>query len=362
MGDCSVSRRRGTPFTDPDAHMTVNRQVLLASRPLGLPKSTNFQFTQAEIPSADDGELLCRALFLSIDAHLRPRMAEGQSALSSAVIGEPMVGTTVSEVVVANAAGFAPGDLVVCAGGWQDYAVVPADQTRKLDPEAFEPSWALGVVGEAGMAAKIGIDKIARPQAGETVMISSAAGVVGSIAGQLAKRHGCRVVGVAGSPAKCEYVTNELGFDACINYKSDGFLAQLQAACPDGVHVYFENVGGRTLEAAARLMVPGTRVALCGGTSWYNVTELPPAPDRTLLLMHSLLRNRARIEGFSVADYADEAPDMLAELESLVCGGELVYREELVDGLEQAPETLKGVFMGRTNGKQIVRIATETVV
>lgn len=342
--------------------MTVNRQILLASKPLGLPKSTNFKFTQGEIPSAGDGALLCRALFLSVDAQQRPRMVDGQSAQASAHVGEPMVGTTISEVVVANAAGFAPGDIVVCEGGWQDYAAVPAEQVRKLDPTVYSPSWALGLVGEAGLAAKIGIEKIARPVSGETVMISSAAGVVGGIAGQLAKRLGCRVVGVAGSPAKCDYVVNELGFDACINYKSDGFLAQLQAACPDGVHVYFENVGGRTLEAAARLMVRGTRVAVCGGTSWYNVTELPPGPDRTLLLMHSILLNRARVEGFSVSDYAADAPAMLAELEALALSGELVYREELTDGLEQAPEVLKGIFMGRTNGKQVVRIATETLV
>ncbi|MDO6462103.1 NADP-dependent oxidoreductase [Granulosicoccaceae sp. 1_MG-2023] len=342
--------------------MTENRQILLSSRPLGLPKSTNFQFVQGEIPSADDGELLCRTLFLSVDVQQRPRMAEKQSPLGTVEIGEPMAGTTISEVVVANAGGFAPGDIVVCEGGWQDYAAVPADQVRKLDPQAYPPSWALGLIGEAGLAAKIGIERIARPQAGETVMVSSAAGVVGGIAGQLAKRLGCRVVGVAGSPAKCDYVVNELGFDACINYKSDGFLAQLQSACPDGVNVYFDNVGGRTLEAAARMMVHGTRVVVCGGTSWYNVTELPPGPDRTLLLLHSILLNRGRMEGFCVADYADEAPAMLAELEALAVAGELVYREEITDGLESAPEALKGIFIGRNTGKQVVRVATETLV
>ncbi|MCB1755852.1 MAG: NADP-dependent oxidoreductase [Gammaproteobacteria bacterium] len=337
----------------------TNRQILLATRPAGMPISTNFSFVQTEVPTPGEGQILGRTIYLSLDPYMRGRMNEGKSYSPPVGIGEVMIGGTVSEVVDSKHPGFSIGDIVLNENGWQDYAVSDGEGVRKLDPGFGPLSNALGVSGMPGLTAYVGLLDIGKPKAGETVVVSSAAGAVGSVVGQIARIKGCRVVGVAGSPAKCDYVVKELGFDDCINYKSDGFVAQLQNACPDGVDIYFESVGGRVLEGVTGLLNVGARIPLCGMISYYNLRELPPGPDRTPLLMRSLLINRVSLQGFIVFDHFHRQADFLKDMQAWLASGDVVYREDVVDGLENAPEAFKGMLMGKNFGKQVIRVARD---
>ena len=331
-----------------------NRQILLKSRPAGRPSPANFELVDRALPDAREGEVLRRTMFLSLDPYMRGRMSDAPSYAQPVPLGGVMCGHTVSEVIESRNPKFGKGDIVAGYDGWQEYAVSTGADLRKLDTADVPVTTAIGVLGMPGMTAWFGLADIGRPIAGETVVVSAAAGAVGSAAGQLAKIRGCRVVGVAGSDAKCRYVVEELGFDQCVDYKSAGFKAALKEACPRGVDVYFENVGGAVLAAVLAIINRGARIPLCGLIADYNATEAPAGPH-----LRPLLVNRATIKGFIVSDHYDRFPEFLKECTPLVRAGRLRYREDIVDGLERAPEALVGLFEGRNFGKLIVRVAPQ---
>jgi NADPH-dependent curcumin reductase CurA len=258
----------------------------------------------------------------------------------------------VSQVVESRDANFRPGDVVTGYDGWQQFAASPGKDLRKLDPSLVPISTAIGVLGMPGLTAFVGLVDIGQPKAGETVVVSAASGAVGSIVGQLAKVRGCRAVGVAGSREKCRYVVEELGFDACVNYKTDDLVPALQAACPSGADIYFDNVGGAVQAAVLRVINRGARIPLCGLISEYNVTEIPGGPN-----LRPLLVNRAMIKGFIVSDHVDRFPAFLKEVAPLVRDKRIKYREDIVDGLDAAPAALIGMFEGRNFGKMLVRVS-----
>ena len=259
----------------------INRRVVLAGRPVGRPTPANFRLEEAPVPEPADGELLCRTIYLSLDPYMRGRMNEGPSYAEPVEVGEVMEGGTVGEVVRSRLAGFRAGDIVVGRGGWQGFAVLRAGDAQKVDPGLAPISTALGVLGMPGQTAYVGLREIGKPQAGETLVVAAASGAVGSVVGQIAKIRGCRVIGIAGSKAKCDFLVGELGFDAGVDHHAPDFPDRLRAACPDGIDVYWENVGGPVFEAVLPLLNNFARVPVCGLIAWYNATELPPGPDRT---------------------------------------------------------------------------------
>jgi NADPH-dependent curcumin reductase len=333
---------------------SVNRQIVLRDRPVGEPKPIDFELVESPVPVPNDGQILCRTIYLSLDPYMRGRMSEAKSYAQSVELGQVMVGGTVSEVVESRRPGFAPGDLVVGYDGWQAYGVSKGAGVRKLDPKEAPISTALGVLGMPGMTAYVGLLDIGRPQPGETVVVSAASGAVGSAVGQIAKIKGCRTVGIAGGGRKCEYVVKDLGFDTCVDYKTEDLGAALKRACSDGIDVYFDNVGGDVLAAVLRLINPNARIPLCGIISQYNATELPPGPNLAPLLV-----NRALIKGFIVSDHADRATDFLADCTRWVSEGRLRYREDVVDGLDNAPRAFIGLLQGKNFGKLLVRVGED---
>ncbi|HEX9819532.1 MAG TPA: NADP-dependent oxidoreductase [Methylomirabilota bacterium] len=341
----------------------TNRRVLLRSRPAGEPKPTDFEIADAPLPAPGDGEVLCRTIYLSLDPYMRGRMNDVKSYAPSVELGQPMVGGTVSEVVDSRHPAFQAGDFVLGYGGWQAYHVARPAATPgpfgplKLDPAAAPISTALGVLGMPGMTAYVGLLDLGQPKAGETVVVSAAAGAVGSAVGQLAKIKGCRAVGVAGSPAKCEYVVKELGFDACVSHRADDLFAALKEACPKGIDVYFDNVGGEVLRTVLRLVNPFARIPLCGLISQYNATEPLPGPN-----LGPVLINRVTIRGFIVSDHVDRLPAFLADCGRWVREGRLKYREDVVEGLDQAPRAFIGLLRGENLGKLIVKVGPDPTV
>jgi NADPH-dependent curcumin reductase CurA len=329
----------------------MNRQVRLKSRPVGAPTPANFEFADAPMPSVGDDGVVRRTRFLSLDPYMRGRMSDAPSYAAPVAVGATMCGHTVSEVIESRNPRFSPGDIVAGYDGWQQFAASNGSDLRKLDP-AIPMSSALSVLGMPGMTAYVGLLDIGQPHTGETVVVSAASGAVGSIVGQLAKIQGCRAVGIAGSPDKCRYVVNELGFDACVNYKTDDFRASLKDACPDGVDVYFENVGGAVLAAVLRLLNRGARIPLCGLIAEYNATEAAAGPN-----LRPLLVQRAMIKGFIVSDHNDRAPAFLQEMTPLVRDGRIRYREDIVEGLDAAPTAFIGLLEGRNFGKLLVRVS-----
>ena len=339
----------------------TNRRVLLKSRPVGEPKPTDFEIADSPAPKPQDGEILVRTIWLSLDPYMRGRMNDVKSYAASVELGQPMVGGTVGEVVESRDAAFAPGDFVLSYGGWQTYhaaksagARVGAFGPMKLDPKAAPISTALGVLGMPGMTAYVGLYDLGQPKPGETVVVSAAAGAVGSAVGQLAKIRGCRAIGIAGSKDKCEYVVRELGFDACVSYGTPDLAAELRDACPKGIDVYFDNVGGDVLKAVLRLVNPFARIPLCGIISQYNATELPAGPNLAPVLV-----NRVTIRGFIVSDHVDRMPQFLADCARWVREGRLKYREDIVDGLDHAPEAFIGLLRGRNTGKMLVKVSPD---
>jgi NADPH-dependent curcumin reductase CurA len=330
----------------------TNRQIVLKSRPAGAPSEQNFELVSRAVPEVSAGEVLRRTIFLSLDPYMRGRMSDAPSYAAPVGLGQVMCGHTVSQVVASSHPDFRAGDFVAGYDGWQEYAVSSGRELRKLDPAAAPVSTALGVLGMPGFTAYVGLLDIGRPRAGETVVVSAASGAVGSVVGQIARIKGCRAVGIAGSPAKCDYVVRELGFDACANHRDPDFRKQLAAACADGIDVYFENVGGAVLAAVLRLLNVGARIPLCGLISEYNATENQPGPN-----LRPLLVNRAMIKGFIVSDHNDRMPAFLAEASGWVREGRVKYREDLVEGLEAAPSALLRLFDGRNFGKLIVRVS-----
>jgi len=329
----------------------MNRQIRLRSRPSGMPTPANFEAVDAPMPAPVDGGVLRRTMFLSLDPYMRGRMSDAPSYAAPVAVGDVMCGHTVSEVVESGDPAFRRGDIVAGYDGWQQYAAGPGKDLRKIDPAAAPVSTAIGVLGMPGFTAYVGLYDIGQPKAGETVVVSAASGAVGSVVGQLAKIKGCRAVGVAGSDDKCRFVVDELGFDACVNYRTADLRGALAEACPSGADVYFDNVGGAVLAAALRILNRGARIPLCGMISEYNATETQPGPN-----LRPLLVSRAMIKGFIVSDHYDRFAAFLREVAPLVRDGRIKFREDIVEGLDAAPAALIGLFEGRNFGKLLVRI------
>ncbi len=330
----------------------MNRQVVLASRPEGEPTADTFRMVDAPLPVPAEGEVLVKNLYLSIDPYMRTRLIAAKSYARYVEIGEVMVGQTVGEVVESRAAGFAAGDKVVTSLGWQRYGAAPAAALRKVDEAAAPLTCHLGALGMPGITAWFGLREVGQPKAGETVVVSAASGAVGSVVGQIAKNMGCRVVGIAGGERKCAYVRDVLGFDACIDHRAGRLREDLAAACPDGIDVDFENVGGAVLDTVLSLMNPFGRVALCGLISDYNAVDPHGVRNLRMVLVH-----RIRMQGLIVLDWLDRWDEARAGLSALYAAGGLKYRETIVDGLENAPQALLDVLRGHNFGKQLVRLA-----
>ncbi|AOJ83950.1 hypothetical protein WS86_25445 [Burkholderia savannae] len=338
---------------------TTNRRIVLNSRPKGAPTPENFRIETTAVPTPAQGEVLLRTVWLSLDPYMRGRMSDAPSYAPPVEIGGVMVGGTVSRVVSSTVPAFREGDLVLSSAGWQDYALSDGADLMPLAGIAH-PSQALGVLGMPGFTAYFGLLEIGRPKAGETVVVAAASGAVGSVVGQIAKLKGCRVVGIAGGADKCRYVTQTLGFDACVDHRAPDVAEQLAAACPNGIDVYFENVGGAVFDAVLPLLNDRARVPVCGLIAHYNDSALPPGPNRLPLLMSSVLRKRISMQGFIILDhYADVYPAFLKEMGEWVAQGKVQLREDVVDGLEAAPQTLIGLLGGKNFGKVVVRVGPD---
>ena len=337
----------------------VNRQILLKSRPEGAPNLDNFELVRSPVPEPGDGEVLMRTRYLSLDPYMRGRMSAAKSYAKPVEVGEPMVGGTVGEIVTSRNAKFAVGDIVMGYGGWQDYALSNGAGLRKLDPAAAPVSTALGVLGMPGMTAYVGLLEIGQPKPGETVVVAAASGAVGSVVGQIAKIKGCRAVGIAGGPDKCRFVVEELGFDACVDHRAGDFVRQLEAACPASIDVYFENVGGAVWQAVFPLLNDFARVPVCGLIAHYNDVAPPPSSDLTPVLMRAVLTKRLTIRGFIVRDFAAHAAEFERDVSQWVREGKIKYREDVVDGIEKAPQAFIGLLQGKNFGKLLVRVGRE---
>ena len=333
---------------------SMNRQILLRRRPSGMPEPGDFELVESPVPTPGEGEFLCRTIYLSLDPYMRGRISGGQSYAASVEPGQVIVGGTVGEVIESRHPGVAQGDLVLGYDGWQAYAVSRGVGVRKLDPEQAPISTALGVLGMPGMTAYVGLLDIGQPKPEETVVVSAASGAVGSAVGQIAKIKGCRAVGIAGSQDKCDYVVRDLGFDACVNHRTGDLVQALRKACPTGIDVYFENVGGDVQKAVLQLINLNVRIPLCGLISEYNAVEPPSGPN-----WRPLLINRALIKGFIVSDHVNRMGDFLADCSRWVREGKLKYREDVVVGLESAPDAFIGLLQGKNFGKLLVRVSDD---
>ncbi|MBC7502535.1 MAG: NADP-dependent oxidoreductase [Herminiimonas sp.] len=330
--------------------MTTYQRLVLASRPEGEVKPDNFRLEHAQVPTLKDGEVLVRNHYLSLDPYMRMRMEDAKSYAAPQPIGDVMIGGTAGEVVESKNARFKPGDKVVGMLGWSEMGVSDGVLLRSVDTTHIPLSAYLGSVGMPGMTAWYGLTQIMQPKEGETIVVSAASGAVGSVVGQLAKLRGCRAVGIAGGAEKCAYVVNELGFDACIDYKAGNLEADLKAATPDGVDAVFENVGGPVFEATLARMNPFGRIAMCGMISGYDGEPMPIMNSRIFLTMRLTMR------GFIVSEHADLWPQGLKELGTLVATGKIKFRESIAQGLPAAPEAFIGLLKGRNFGKQLVKL------
>ena len=335
------------------------RRVVLASRPVGEPKDSDFRLEEFPVPQAEPGQILLRTRWLSLDPYMRGRMSDAPSYARPVGIGEVMEGGTVSEVVHSKADGFAKGDLVVGRTGWQTHALSNGKGLRKIDPNGAPISTALGVLGMPGMTAYVGLLEIGKPQPGETVVVAAASGAVGAVVGQIAKIKGARAVGIAGGPEKCRYVVGELGFDACVDHRAPELAERLKAACPKGVDVYFENVGGPVFEAVFPLFNPFARMPVCGLISQYNATSSQQSVLTASQFMRAVLTKRLTIRGFIVSDFASKEADFLRDMSTWVREGKIKYREHVIEGLENAPRGLMGLLRGENFGKAVVRVAPD---
>ncbi|HEX8665180.1 MAG TPA: NADP-dependent oxidoreductase [Beijerinckiaceae bacterium] len=334
-----------------------SRRIVLASRPVGEPKDSDFRLESAPVPEPGPGQVLIRTLWLSLDPYMRGRMSDAKSYAKPVGVGEVMTGGTVGEVVRSNHDKLAPGDIVLGMGGWQEHAVLDGKELRRLDPEAAPVQTALGVLGMPGMTAYTGLLNIGQPKAGETVAVAAATGPVGSLVGQIAKLKGCRAVGIAGGAEKCRALLDEFGFDAAVDHRAPDFPEKLKAACPNGIDVYFENVGGAVWDAVFPLFNDFARIPVCGLIANYNMTELPAGPDRTPQLFRAVLTKRLTIRGFIVWDFQAQAREFATEVGGWLREGRIKYREDVVEGLENAPQAFMGLLKGKNFGKLLVRVA-----
>ena len=338
----------------------INRRIILNSRPVGAPTAANFRLEQCDVPVPSKGQVLLRTLYLSLDPYMRGRMSDAPSYAVPIAVGELIEGGTVSRVDASHHPEYEAGDLVLSFSGWQDYSTSDGTGLTKLDAQMPKPSLALGVLGMPGFTAYMGLLDIGQPKAGETVVVAAASGAVGSVVGQIASIKGCRVIGVAGGAEKCRFVVDELGFDACIDRHSDDFANQLKANCPNGIDVYFESVGGAVFDAVLPLLNVSARVPLCGLIAHYNDTALPSGPDRLGLLTRTILTKRLKVQGFIIfADYGDQFGEFFGQMSEWVAAGKIEFREDIVDGLENAPAAFIGLLEGENFGKLLIRVANE---
>lgn len=340
---------------------TINHQFVLASRPTGEPRPENFRLEEMRLPDIRDGQILLQTLFLSLDPYMRGRMSAAKSYAEPVDIGGVMEGGTVSRVVQSRHPGFQVGEIVQAYTGWQSHAISDGSEDgsplQKIDPQVAPISTALGVLGMPGMTAYTGLLNIGQPKAGETLVVAAASGPVGSLVGQIGKLKGCRVVGIAGGADKVRYLREELGFDVALDHKAPDFAAQLASACPKGIDVYFENVGGHVWEAVFPLLNDFSRVPVCGLIAQYNDDGPRPGPDRLPQLMRAVLSKRLAVRGFIVTDFAAQAADFYRDVGSWLKAGQIKYKEDIVVGLENAPEAFIGLLKGRNFGKLLVKVA-----
>ncbi len=334
--------------------MINNRQIVLAARPVGFPAVSDFRLDETSLPDPDSGQFLVRNVYMSVDPYMRGRMSDRKSYIPSFQIGKALEGSAVGRVVKSNHPRYSEGDWVTSLNGWRDYFLSGGEGVNKLDTRLAPPATYLGVLGVPGFTAWYGLKHIGKPTRGETLVVSAAAGAVGSVAVQLGKIYGCRVAAIAGSGEKCAFA-RELGADAATNYKTGDVYEQLRAACPRGVDIYFENVGGAILDAVLRLLNPFSRIPLCGMISQYNLTEPEPGPR----YLFSMIANRALMQGFIIADHFDRFPEFLSEMAGYVKAGRVRSRETVVEGLENAPRAFIDMLKGANIGKMLVKIADE---
>ncbi|MGI2945192.1 NADP-dependent oxidoreductase [Vibrio diabolicus] len=336
----------------------TNRRIVLASRPHGAPTKENFRLEEVAKPTPQDGEMLLRTVYLSLDPYMRGRMSDAESYADPVAVDDVMIAGTVCQVEVSSHPDYEAGEWVLAyTVGWQDYAISTGEMVIKLGKEPQNPSYALGVAGMPGFTAYMGLLDIGQPKPGETIVVAAATGPVGATVGQIGKIKGCRVVGIAGGEEKCRYAKEVLGFDECIDHKTDDFAEQLKNACDQGIDVYFENVGGKVFEAVMPLLNTSARIPLCGLISQYNATELPEGTDHLPLLMGKLLTKRIKVQGFIIFDdYGHRYGEFAQDINQWLAEGKIQYREHLVQGLENAPEAFIGLLEGKNFGKLVVQI------
>jgi len=339
---------------------TQSTQIRLAAYPVGEPGDDAYETVTVELPGLEDGQVLLRTIYLSLDPYMRGRMSTAKSYAEPVALGDVMVGATVCEVVESHSPERQVGDIVLAYTGWQTHAVVPARHTRRLDPAAAPVSTTLGVLGMPGFTAYGGLLEIGRPQPGETVVVAAATGPVGSAVGQIARVKGARAVGVAGGPEKCRVLVEELGFDAAVDHRSPTFAEDLAAATPDGIDVYFENVGGDVTEAVLRRLNRFARIPVCGVVAWYNATAAPEGPDQFPAFLRRILTLSLTVRGFIQDEFVPTHQDaFLRDMSGWVRDGVVRYQEDVVDGLEKAPEAFRGLLRGAYLGKLLVRVGDD---
>jgi len=336
-----------------------NRQILLASRPHGEPSVDNFKLVETAVPEAGTGRMLLRTVYLSLDPYMRGRMSAAPSYAPPVEVGGVMEGSAVCTVVTSSLSSYRPGDVVIASAGWQEYSLSDGEGVRKVDQTLGPISYALGVLGMPGLTAYTGLINIGKPQPGETLVVAAASGAVGSVVGQIAKLKGCRVIGIAGGEQKCRYVGEELGFDECLDRRQPNLAEGLQAACPNGIDIYFENVGGEVFEAVRPLLNNFARIPVCGLIAHYNATGLPIGPNRVPLLMRDILVKRLTFRGFIVIDYSSQFGDFSSDMSGWLRAGRVKYREDITDGLENAPRELIGLLKGENFGKKLIRVSPD---
>ena len=339
---------------------SINRRIVLAARPHGEPADSDFRLETGEVPKPGPGQVLLRTVYLSLDPYMRGRMSDAPSYAEPVQVGQPMVGGTVTRVVASNHPDFPVGEWVLAQSGWQDYALSDGAGLLRLGAKPQHPSYSLGVLGMPGFTGYMGLLDIGKPKAGETVVVAAASGAVGAVVGQIAKIHGCKVVGIAGGADKCRYVVDELGFDDCLDHKLPDLAGRLARAVPQGIDVYFENVGGAVFDAVLPLLNPRARVPVCGLVSGYNATDLPAGPDRLPLLMGTILKKRIRMQGFIIGqDYGHRIGEFQQAMGQWISEGLIKYREQITDGLEHAPEAFFGLLKGKNFGKVVIRVGSD---
>ena len=336
----------------------TNRRIVLAQRPQGLPDAETLKLVETDVPEPGAGEMLLRTSFLSLDPYMRGRMNDAKSYAEPVKLGEVMTGQVVAQVVSSNLSGYGVGDYVLSGSGWQDYAISDGTDTMNLGATPEKPSWALGIMGMPGYTAYAGLLKLGEPKPSDTVVVAAASGPVGATVGQIAKIKGCRVVGIAGGDKKCKHVVDTLGFDACIDHTDPKFAALLKDACPEGIDVYFENVGVKVLYAVLPLLNEFARMPVCGVVSWYNLTGLPDGPDFGPAIMGTILRMKVKVQGFIIFDSFPKSTykEFVQAMTGWLADGSIQYKEQVVDGLENAPSAMNDLLVGKSFGKMVVKV------